>query len=85
MLSGPDPDHFQEHPVFVRPHSLGQEPLPSLPSVQNSPEAQEEHEGHQKGRQGDAVAQVVDDDGRMVVHFALLLQKEGSVVPSPSP
>lgn len=41
-----------------------------------SPETQKEDKGHQEGHQGDAVAQVVDDDGNVVVHFALLLRQE---------
>lgn len=41
-----------------------------------SPEPQEEDKGQQEGHQGDAVAQVVDDDSNMVVHFALLLKQE---------
>lgn len=56
-----------------------------------SPEPQKEDKSHQEGHQGDAVAQVVDDDSKMVVHLVLLLRPErGAEVrfphsPTPAP
>lgn len=56
-----------------------------------SPEPQKEDKGHQEGHQGDAVAQVVDDDSKMVVHLVPLLRPErGAEVrfphgPTPAP
>lgn len=70
------------HPVAVpmsypppRIHS-GAQGLAGGSAYAFSPEPQEEDKGHQEGHQGDAVAQVVDDDGNVVVHFALLLRQE---------
>lgn len=40
-----------------------------------SPQAHEEDEGHEEGPKGNAVPQVVDDDGNMVVKLALFLRR----------
>lgn len=44
-----------------------------------SPEPQKQDKGHQEGHEGDAVAQVVDDDGDVVMQLALLLRPERGV------
>lgn len=54
--------------------SLGSSPWQEHSSGSgHSPQAHEEDEGHEEGPQRDAVPQVVDDDGDVVVQLALLL------------